>query len=114
MWALDAMLVFEDKLIVTDLMVVLDATLFAAFALIAALFFSPAALLVAAHDRGSAQPGLSPVRLAAAASWVPLGRQQPLLWLLPRLLSVTWDDAGRDVLRLPPVGLFAGRDAFCV
>ena len=32
-------------------------------ALFDALFFSPAALLVASHDRGSAQPGLSPVVL---------------------------------------------------
>ena len=39
----------------------LDATLNAAFALFAVLFFPPAALLDAAHDRGSAQPGLSPV-----------------------------------------------------
>ena len=54
-------LAFKDKLIVTDLQMVLDATLFAAFALFAALFFPPAALLVAARDRGSAHPGLSPV-----------------------------------------------------
>ena len=48
----------------TDLQMVLsplDATLFAAFALFAALFFPPAALLVAARDRGSTHPGLSPV-----------------------------------------------------
>ena len=64
-----AVLAFKDKnlldwLIVTDLQMVLfplDATLFAAFALFAALFFPPAALLDAAHDRGSAQLGLSPV-----------------------------------------------------
>ena len=62
-WALDAVLAFKDKLIVTDLQMVLDATLFAAFALFAALFFPPAALLVAARDRGSAHPGLSPVVL---------------------------------------------------
>ena len=66
---MDAVLAFKDKNlldwpIVTDVQMVLsplDATLFAAFALFAALFFPPAALLVAAHDRGSAQPGLSPV-----------------------------------------------------
>ena len=44
-WALDAVLAFKDKLIVTDLQMVLDATLFAAFALFAALFFPLAALL---------------------------------------------------------------------
>ena len=60
-WASDAVLAFKDKLIVTDLQMVLDATLFAAFALFSALFFPPAALLVAARDRGSAHPGLSPV-----------------------------------------------------
>ena len=54
-WALDAVLAFKDKLIVTDLQMVLDATLFTAFALFAALFFPPAALLVAARDRGSAR-----------------------------------------------------------
>ena len=47
----------------TDLLMVLDATLFAAFVLFAALFFPLAALLVAARDRGSAHPGLSPVVL---------------------------------------------------
>ena len=57
------MFVFEDELIVTDLLMVLDATLFAAFALFAALFFPPAALLVAARDRGSTHLGLSPVVL---------------------------------------------------
>ena len=96
-WALDAVVVLEELVIVTDLMV-LDATLFAAFALFAALFFSPAALLVAARVRGSAHPGLSPVVLPP---------------LLPRLHSVTWDDACRDAPRLPPLGLLAGRDEFC-
>ena len=62
-WALDAVLAFKNKLIVTDLQMVLAATLFAAFALFAALFFPPAALHVAARDRGSAQPGLSQVVL---------------------------------------------------
>ena len=57
------MFVLEDLLIVTDLLMVLDATLFAVFALFAALFVSPAALLVAARVRGSAHPGLSPVVL---------------------------------------------------
>ena len=109
--ALDAVFALEDLLIVTDLLMVLDATLFAAFALFAALFFSPAALLVAARVRGSAHPGLSPVVLPPLLG--SPGRQQPLPWLLPRLLSVTWDDAGRDAPRLPPVGLFAGRDEFC-
>ena len=62
-WALDAVLAFKNRLIVTDLQMVLDATLFAAFALFAALFFPPAALHVAARDRGSAHPGLSRVVL---------------------------------------------------
>ena len=61
----------------TDLQVdslLLDATLVAAFALFAALFFPPAAMLDAAHDRGSAQPGFSPVVLppppeATAFAW---------------------------------------------
>ena len=64
-----SVLAFKDKnlldwLIVTDLQMALfplDAMLIAAFALFAALFFPPAALLDAAYDRGSAQPGLSPV-----------------------------------------------------
>ena len=112
-WALETVLVFEDKLIVTDLMMVLDATLFAVFALFAALFFPPAALLVAARDRGLYPSWAQPGRLAAAASWVPLGRQQPLSWLLPRLLSVTWVDACCDAPRFPPMGLIAGRDELC-
>ena len=66
---MDAVLAFKDKNlldwpIVTDVQMVLsplDATLFAEFALFAVLFFPPATLLVAAHDRGSAQLGLSPV-----------------------------------------------------
>ena len=55
-----------DKPKVTDLQMeslLLDATLVAAFAPLAAMFFPPAAILDAAHDRGSAQPGLSPVVL---------------------------------------------------
>ena len=44
----------------------LDATLVAAFAPLTAMLFPPAALLDAAHDRGSAQPGLSPVVLPSA------------------------------------------------
>ena len=63
-----------EKPKVTDLqmeILLLDATLVAAFAPLAAMFF-PAALFDAAHDRGSAQPGL-------AAIWFRFGRQRPLL-----------------------------------
>ena len=55
-----------EKPKVTDLQMeslLLDATHVAAFAPLAAMFFPAAALLDAAHDRGSAQPGPSPVVL---------------------------------------------------
>ena len=90
----DAVLAFKDKnlldwLIVTDLQTVLSA-------LFAALFFPPAALLDAAHDRGSAPAWAEPGRLAAAATWVPFGRQQPWPWLLP---TVAFSHLGRCLLR---------------
>ena len=55
-----------EKPKVTDLQtesLLLDATLVAAFAPLAAMFFPLVALLDAANDRDSAQPGLSPVVL---------------------------------------------------
>ena len=61
-----------EKPKVTDLQkesLLLDATLVAAFAPLAAMFFPPAAMLDAANDRGSAQPALSPVVLPPGSFW---------------------------------------------
>ena len=79
-----------------DATLVLDATLFAAFAPLAAMFFPLAAMFDAANDRGSAQPGLSPVVLPPPPPGFVLGGNGICLDRCPRLLSVMLVDYGRD------------------
>ena len=93
----------------------LDATLVAAFAPLAAMFFPPAAMLDAANDRGSAQPGLSPVVLPPPPPRFVLGGNGLCLGPCPGCYQSSGWAMGHDdgMLRHFDGGTNGWCDAFC-